>query len=47
MYLLYHKMILSTDLKLNFLKILHAFICDLRHLGAILSHWYVNTLKRV
>ena len=36
--LLYHKMILSTDLKQNFSKKLHAFICDLRHLRAILSH---------
>lgn len=39
-------MILSTDLEQNFLKKLYAFICDLRHLRAILSHQHVNTLKR-
>jgi len=40
-------MILSTDLTQNFLEKLHAFICDLRHLRAILSHRHVNIPKRI
>ena len=40
-------MILSTDLTQNFLEKLHAFIRDLRHLRAILSHRHVNIPKRI